>query len=174
MDAHMHMHTHSRTAGGYKWVESHLGVDWPVLIPFSEESDGASRRRRSDDGMKVVINNWREDEEKEAVDMWDNNGLSYPCSPACSCPCDAVCGWHATKVASITLKTDTAVAQKHNSWLCLYYTGMALRKVGGWENVLHFQSFQEWQVVFYEVKKNEPHATMSLLKSCSGRPFQTL
>lgn len=32
--------------------------------------------------MKVVINNWREDGEKEAVDMWDNNGLSYPCSPA--------------------------------------------------------------------------------------------
>lgn len=49
-------------------VKSHLGIDWPVLIPFSEESDEASRsrrRRRSDDGMKVVINNWREDGEKE-------------------------------------------------------------------------------------------------------------
>lgn len=32
--------------------------------------------------MKVVINNWREDGEKEAVDTWDNSGLSYPCRPA--------------------------------------------------------------------------------------------
>lgn len=69
-------------------VKSHLGIDWPVLIPFSEESDEASRsrrRRRSDDGMKVVINNWREDGEKEAVDMWDNNGLSYPWPSAHRC-----------------------------------------------------------------------------------------
>lgn len=49
-------------------VVTHLGVDWPALIPFREKSEEASARRWSDDGMEVVINNWREDGEKEAVD----------------------------------------------------------------------------------------------------------
>ena len=34
--------------------------------------------------MEEVINNWREDGEEGGGGRleWDNNGLSYPCSPA--------------------------------------------------------------------------------------------
>lgn len=47
------------------------------MIPFREESEEASWRRRSDDGMKVVTNNWRVDGEREAMDGCSGITMAY-------------------------------------------------------------------------------------------------
>lgn len=86
-------HTHSN-----EWEWSHTRVltdlDWSHLERSQRRLPGGVG---SDDGMKVVINNWSEDEEKEGMDDWRGITMDYLIHAAlCTqkCLCDSVCGWH--------------------------------------------------------------------------------